>query len=255
MENPYAKTSSASISKFHQGIFYADYLRQVHQVLKPLSYLEIGVEYGATLAFAECRTVAIDPRFQLRGDLIGRRAETYFFQLKSDEFFARHNLKHFLPHGVDFAFLDGMHHFEYLLRDFINTEKYSRKNAVVALHDCYPVNTEIANREMDYDRRVDMATRIWWTGDVWKLLPILREFRPDLDVTVLDCPPTGLIIVQRLDPHSKVLRKAYGDIVARYRNVTLETFGIERFRGEFQTVDSRRLFQSHALKNFLVCRR
>lgn len=245
---------SSSISKFHQGISYKEYLKQIHQVRKPSNYLEIGVETGATLAFAQCRAVAIDPKFQLQGNPIGQRAETYLFQLKSDEFFAQHDLKKFLPDGVDFAFLDGMHHFEYLLRDFMNTEKYSRRDTVVTLHDCYPVNSEIADRKVNYDRRVDAATRIWWTGDVWKLLPILRDFRPDLDVAILDCPPTGLVVIQGLDPNSETLTAAYDEIVAKYRDITLENYRIERFQTEFPTADSRRVFQPDALKNFLTCR-
>ena len=70
------------------------------------------------------------------------------------------------PTALILPFSDGMHHFEYLLRDFINTEKYSHKGTIATLHDCYPVNTEIANRDMNYDRRVDVATRIWWAGDM-----------------------------------------------------------------------------------------
>jgi hypothetical protein len=243
-----------SISKFHQGISYYDFLRQIHQVRKPSSYLEIGVETGATLAFAQCRAVAIDPRFQFQGDPIGQRTETYLFQLESDDFFSQHDLKKFLPEGVDFAFLDGMHHFEYLLRDFINTEKYSHKDTVVTLHDCYPVNTEIANRDMNYDRRVDVATQIWWAGDVWKLLPILREFRPDLDVLILDCPPTGLVVVQGLDPNSKILIDAYDEIITKYQDITLENFKIEQFRSEFSTTDSHSVFQPDLLEKFLTYR-
>ena len=158
----------------------------------------------------------------LQGNPVGQRTETYLFQLKSDDFFAQHDLKKFLPDGVDFAFLDGMYHFEYLLRDFINTEKYSHKNTIVTLHDCYPVNTEIADRDENFDRRTDVATRTWWTGDVWKLLPILRDFRPDLDVAILDCPPTGLVVVQGLDPTPELLIDAYDGIVAKYQDITLE---------------------------------
>ena len=241
-----------SISKFHQGIHCHQYLKQIHQVWKPSSYLEIGVAYGETLALAQCRAVAIDPHFQLRGNPSGQRAETYLFQLKSDEFFAQHDLRRFLPNGVDLAFLDGMHHFEYLLRDLLNTEKYAHKDSIIALHDCYPVNAEIANRELNFDRRVDAPTRGWWAGDVWKLLPILRDFRPDLDVTILDCPPTGLVIVQDLDPNSKVLIESYEEIIAKYRNINLDKFDIERFRKEFLTADSSRVFQPEALRNFFT---
>jgi hypothetical protein len=244
-----AKTRPA-ISKFHKGIPYHQYLQQIHDVIEPSSYLEIGVETGSTLAFAQCRSVAIDPQFKFRDNPIGQRVETYLFQSTSDEFFALHDLTTFLPDGVDFAFLDGMHHFEYLLRDFMNTEKYAHGRTIVALHDCHPVNTEVADRERNYDRRTDRATRLWWAGDVWKLLPILREFRPDLDVAVLDCPPTGLTVVRGLDAKSGALAAAYDEIVERYLDMTLEDFRIERFRQEFPMTDSRAVFQPDALRDF-----
>jgi hypothetical protein len=240
------------ISKFHEGIPYGRYLNQIHRVLKPSSYLEIGVNTGTTLTFAQCRTVAIDPWFQLQVNPIGRRAETFLFQMKSDAFFAQHNLKTFFPDCVDFAFLDGMHLFEFLLRDFMNTEKSSHRETIVALHDCYPVNTEMANRERNQDRRADAVTRGWWTGDVWKLLPILRDFRPDLDVIVLDCPPTGLVIVRSLDSGSSVLVDGYDEIVAKYQDIVLEDFTIERFRQEFPTIESRGAIEPDALRKLFT---
>ena len=242
---------SLPLSKFHQGIPYTDYLKQIHQVRPPSNYLQIGVETGATLALAHCRTVAIDPHFQLRENAFDERAETYLFQLNSDDFFSRYNLEQFLPGGVDFAFLDGMHHFECLLRDFINVEKYSHKDTIVALHDCYPVNSEIATRDLNLDCRVDAATRLWWAGDVWKLLPILRDFRPDLEVAILDCPPTGLIIVRSPDRNSRALINAYDEIIGKYQDVNLEEFQIERFREEFPTTESRSIFERESMLRFL----
>ena len=88
---------------------------------------------------------------------------------------------------------------------------------------------------------------------MWKLLPILRDFRPDLDVTILDCPPTGLAVVQGLNPNSKVLIDRYDEIVAKYSDINLGKFGIERFRKEFSTTDSRCVFQPDALRNFFTC--
>jgi len=243
----------ASISQFHQGIDYLEYLKQVHRVCKPSSYFEIGVQSGQSLAFAECPSVGVDPDLTHLGvNPICQKAETHFFQLTSDDFFAKHNLKTFLPGGPDFAFLDGMHLFEFLLRDLMNTERHSHKDTIVSLHDCYPVNAEMADREVNYERRVDMVTRLMWAGDVWKLLPILRDFRPDLDVTILDCPPTGLVIIRCFDANSRVLVDAYDEIVARYRHINLETFGIERLRNEFPTVDSRSVFQPDAMRQLLA---
>jgi len=245
-------TVPRSHGKFHKGIGYYEFLSQIHQVCKPCSYLEIGVGTGATLGLAECRAVAIDPKFQFRGNPFRGRAETHLFQMTSDEFFARHELANFLPDGIGFAFLDGLHHFEYLLRDFVNTERYSRTEAVVALHDCCPINTEMAKREPA--RRTDIVTRQWWTGDVWKLLPILRDFRPDLEVSVLDCSPTGLVLVRGLDPGSKTLLRSYDEIIAIYADIDLVDFGIKRLRNEFSTIDSRSVFEPDALKKFLARR-
>jgi hypothetical protein len=228
----------ASISKFHAGVDYHSYLKHIHDTHKPSGYLEIGVKTGDTLALARCPAVAVDPHFKLEGNPIGARTETYLFQLTSDAFFAKHDLAKFLPAGVDFAFLDGMHRFEYLLRDLLNTEKYAHRDTIVALHDCYPVNTEIADRETNYDLRTDAATRLWWAGDVWKLLPILRDFRPDLKLTILDCPPTGLVIVGGFKSDSERIIDVEA-INAAYKHVTLENFGVERFRVEFPTIDSR----------------
>ena len=243
----------ASISRFHQGIEYLEYLKQVHRVCKPSSYFEIGVQTGQTLAFAECPSVGVDPDFsRLTANPAWQKPEAHLFRMTSDDFFAKHNLKTFLPNGPDFAFLDGMHLFEFLLRDFMNTERHSQADAIVALHDCYPVNAEMADREENYARRADMATRLMWAGDVWKLLPILRDYRPDLEVTVLDCPPTGLVMIRRLDASSRALIDAYDEIVAKYQHVNLETFGIERFRNEFPTVNSRSLFEPDAMRRFLA---
>lgn len=238
-------------NKFLQGVFYAEFLKQIHNVCKPSSYFEIGVETGATLALAQCRSVAVDPVFKFRVDPIGKREESYFFQLTSDDFFARHNLKSFLPGGPDVAFLDGMHHYEFLLRDIMNTEKSSHRATVALLHDCYPINPEMADREQ-FGRRIDQATQRWWTGDVWKLLPILRDYRPDIKVTILDCPPTGLVVAQGLDANSNVLANAYDEIIAKYKDIDLHKFGLDRFQDEFTTVNSHSVFQPDSLKTFLA---
>ncbi len=62
-------------------------------------------------------------------------------------FFARHDLGGLLGKPISMAFLDGMHHFEYLLRDFINTEKHCSSNSVILLHDCLPTDRHVARRE------------------------------------------------------------------------------------------------------------
>jgi hypothetical protein len=72
---------------------------------------------------------------------------------------------------------------------------------------------------------------------VWKLIPILQEYRPDLRIEVLDCAPTGLVVVSNLDPRNKALPKAYDQILRRYTDLTLADYGVERFYASFTYID------------------
>ena len=234
----------------HPGVPYRDLLARLHAVLAPKSYLEIGVAGGGTLALARCAAIGIDPAFQMKGDPVKLRPVTHLFQMPSDEFFAAYEVRTFFPDGIDFALLDGMHLFEFLLRDLINTERCCKPDSVIALHDCWPINPQMAEREHNPLARADRPTRAWWTGDVWKLLPILREHRPDLRVVIADCPPTGLVLLTGLDPASTTLTDRYDDIVARWQ-MTLDDYGFERFRTEFPTIDSRALIEEGRLERVL----
>jgi hypothetical protein len=51
---------------------------------------------------------------------------------------------------------------------------------------------------------------------VWKLVPCLKHYRPDLDVFTIPAPPTGLTVVVGLDPSSRVLTERYEEAVERF---------------------------------------
>jgi hypothetical protein len=53
-------------------------------------------------------------------------------------------------------------------------------------------------------------------GDVWKIMPILREYRPELTCLPVDVATGGLLIVAGLDPTSNILWNNYTEIVERY---------------------------------------
>lgn len=201
---------------------YFERLPELHSEIQPAAYLEIGTESGASLSMARCPSVAVDPAFDLRSGALDGKSVIHLFQQTSDDFFAS-NILDKLELIFDLAFLDGMHLFEYLLRDFINTESKMSRDGVVLLHDCVPWNGLICERTWDKSR-----TRSW-TGDVWKLVPILKEWRPDLDVQVTPYAPTGLVEIRNLDPENTTLVEAYDEIVAQYMELTLETFGLAKF--------------------------
>jgi Methyltransferase domain len=202
----------------HRGTFYQDALRRLHATLRPRSYFEIGTLNGATLVLAECPSVAVDPAFALRGNLPGRIPELHLLQMESDTFFARHDPATILGRPIDLAFLDGLHLFEALLRDFINTERAMHRSGVIVLHDCVPLDMAMARRDRSDKALGDSSIHPgWWAGDVWKLLPILMTMRPDLVLLALDAHPTGLIIVGNLNPDSTVLRDHEAQLVDAYK--------------------------------------
>jgi hypothetical protein len=213
------------------GLPYLDFLTALHNGLSPEWYLEIGTQKGRSLECARCRSIAIDPEFRIKTAVPGPLPELHLFQQTSDDFFASGFLRR---NGIrlDLAFLDGMHLFEYLLRDFINAERHAAAGAVFAVHDCVPWCVNMAER----DRNLTEGRP--WTGDVWKLLPILGAFRPDLTVVVADCTPTGLVLVTGLDSASSALADAYEAIVAEMTPVTLAGYGAERLSAEYPFVDA-----------------
>jgi hypothetical protein len=221
------------------GVSYFDFLAALHAHLMPRTYLEVGTESGFSLAQVHCDAIAVDPQFQLKVSATGNRRRTFFFQMPSDTFFATENVRELLGRPIDMVFLDGMHRFEFLLRDLIGAEAACHSRSLILLHDCVPLNPEMALRR---HRPVD------WTGDVWKLLPILKKYRRDLRLHVLDCPPTGLVAITRVDPTSRILTDSYYDIVDQYAGSNLDDDGLRSFWDELELTDSQPLCeQPHRL--------
>ncbi len=214
---------------------YLDMLARLHAVLNPRSYLEIGVETGATLALARCAAIGIDPAFRFSDIELVRqitaKPSLMLYQMSSDAFFASHDPTALLGRPIEMAFLDGMHRCEFLLRDFINTERHCRPNAVVALHDCVPLELPMAGR-ISGAESVDPRRRFMWTGDVWRTALLLRRVRPDLQMTVLDAAPTGLVLITNLNPACTKLRDGYAGFVRRMMGWSLENLTLPGFYQE-----------------------
>ncbi|HUS84804.1 MAG TPA: class I SAM-dependent methyltransferase, partial [Anaerolineales bacterium] len=189
------------------GSSYYKLLDRLYAALAPESILEIGVADGASLSLARAPTVAIgvDPEPSIKHTL---GTETHIFTETSDAFFASRSLKELLkykPLGV--GFIDGLHIFEQALRDFINLESCCDRFSVILLHDTVPLD-ELTQRRV--------RETAFYTGDVWKTVVCLKEYRPDLDIFTVSAPPTGLTIVSGLDPSSRVLTENYESAVAKF---------------------------------------
>ncbi len=215
------------------GPQYPDVLRALHARLKPASYFEIGTLHGQTLALARCASVAVDPAFQLTCDVHAGKPSCRLFEQASDDFFATHDLTALLGAPVDLAFLDGMHAFAFLLRDFINTERACRPGSTIVLHDCLPREAAMTGGPERQDPGLARYGG-YWTGDVWKMVPLLLRLRPEMSVTCLDAPPTGLVVCTGLDPDNRVLSDDHAAILGEWEAVDLADYGLARLHADAQ---------------------
>jgi hypothetical protein len=190
------------------GPNYHLHMTWLHRLMRPQRYLEIGVFRGDTLHLAQPPTqvLGVDPEPKLLSDDFA--AETRLFTMTSDAFFAADHWGATLGDiTLDLSFIDGAHVFEQVLRDFINVERHSTAGSAVVFHDTLPLVAIAAERQVSAS---------FWTGDVWKIIPCLAAFRPDLRIVTIPTRPSGLSVVTGLDPTSRVLETRFDEAVARF---------------------------------------
>jgi len=196
------------------GPGYLTALTWIQETFKPETYVEIGVLNGDSMAVAypDAIRIGIDPAPTPNKPLPGARLIT----VTSDEFFAAYDLRLVIGRDhFDLAFIDGLHLFEQALRDFINLERFAGPESAIILHDCLPLDGPTSART---------RTTEFYSGDVWKLALCLRRERPDLRMTTIPTPPTGLCIVTGLDCRSTVLDRTYAECVSRYIDLVFDDY-------------------------------
>jgi predicted O-methyltransferase YrrM len=190
------------------GPHYRDVLARLHERTKPQTYLEIGVESGASLALARHSSAAlgIDPEPHPIKHALPDGAR--LFHETSDAFFTSRSRESVLgTRRIDLAFIDGMHRFENALSDFAHAESWAHADATIVFHDCLPIVRRSASRER--------ATS-FWVGDTWKVVLALSARRPDLRIRTVLCAPSGLVVVRGLNPGSAALLQDFREIVVDF---------------------------------------
>jgi len=165
-------------------------LKLIHNCFNPKTYLEIGVQQGRSINLTNIKTLAIgiDP---FKDDDIVFNKNIKMFHIESDDFFKNYDVcKKFENKKIDVALIDGMHLFDFVLRDKISSERINSNGA--------------------------------WTGDVYKIIPILKKYRPDLKIYNISIPPIGVCLVYNLNPDSDILEKNYDNIYQEYINMTYD---------------------------------
>ncbi|MRS60038.1 class I SAM-dependent methyltransferase [Larkinella terrae] len=179
-----------------------DVIEALMRQKKLKNYLEIGVANGHIFFRVKSSfKLAVDPAFSFdRLRRVGKailnpaNLANQYFEKTSDAFFAEDAERVIATTPLQLALIDGMHEYQFALRDVENTLHYLSDDGVIILHDCNPLTPGAA---VPYEEWVEGQ----WNGDVWKTVVHLRSQRPDLNVFVLDTDQ-GLGIVTRKKPES-----------------------------------------------------
>ncbi len=214
-----------------------EFLRRLHERARPRNYLEIGVFDGRSLALSRVPSIGVDPAFKVTQP---QRLDVHLVKQTSDDFFARpdpilhlrsgrnplRNLRRGRPPfahyrggtTLDLVFIDGLHLFEFALRDFMNVERFAHWASVIVLDDMLPRNVDEAAR----DRHTGE-----WAGDVFKMIPVLRQYRPDLTLVPVDTTPTGVLVVLGAAPANDALKAHYDEIIEAWATPDPQVIPIE----------------------------
>ena len=119
------------------------------------SYLEIGCDKNQIFSqITLSKKIGVDPYSG------GNVRKT------SDDFF-KENVEKF-----DLIFIDGLHVYEQVKKDIINSINFLNKEGVILVHDCLPDTI---------GKQAVPRYKMQWNGDVWKAIVDLRQ-RDDLEI-------------------------------------------------------------------------
>ena len=139
---------------FPENIKRWDLIQNIIDKKRYDNYLEIGCDKDQSFSKIKVKNkIGVDP---VSGGNI-RSTSDQFFRTNTSKF--------------DIIFIDGLHHYEQVIKDVNNSLQILNDNGFILLHDCLP--RSVAHQAIPRYRGS-------WNGDVWKALVELRT-RSDLD--------------------------------------------------------------------------
>ena len=173
-------------------------------------YLEIGCDQNQLFSKVEIdNKIGVDP---YSGGNI-RKTSDAFFSSNSDKF--------------DIIFIDGLHTYNQVKKDIINSVKCLKENGIVLVHDCMP--DSLAKQAVP-------RFKMKWNGDVWKAIVDLRQSE-ELDIYTCEMDEGIGVIKKRKNSEILKINKSinklkFKDYYDNYRNY-LRVIDINEFKEKF----------------------
>ena len=118
-------------------------------------YLEIGCDQDQLFSKVKIKNkTGVDPS---NGGNVKKTSDD-FFKDNKDKF--------------DIVFIDGLHIYDQVKRDILNSVDCLKENGIILVHDCMPDNMS---------KQAIPRYRMVWNGDVWKAIVDLRQ-KEDLEI-------------------------------------------------------------------------
>ena len=150
------------------NVYRWDLIEHLDNKYKFSNYLEIGCNDDELFSRIKIKNkIGIDP-------VIGGN-----MKITSDDFFMQNKLK------FDCVFIDGLHIYDQVKRDIVNSSEFLNDNGFILVHDCLP--RSISNQAVP-------RYKLTWNGDVWKAIVDLRR---DPNLEIFTClADEGISIIQ-----------------------------------------------------------
>lgn len=159
---------SKKINFKFDNVYRWDLIEHLDRKYKFSNYLEIGCNDDELFSRIKIKNkIGIDP-------VIGGN-----MKITSDGFFMQNKLK------FDCVFIDGLHIYDQVKRDIVNSSKFLNDNGFILVHDCLPrsISSQAVPRY-----------KLTWNGDVWKAIVDLRK---DPNLEIFTClADEGISIIQ-----------------------------------------------------------
>ncbi len=113
------------------------------------NYLEIGCDQNQLFSKVNIENkIGVDP---VSGGNVRKTSDAFFRDNKS---------------RFDIIFIDGLHTYNQVKKDILNSIHYLEKKGIILVHDCMPDSL---------DKQAVPRYKMQWNGDVWKAIVDLRQ--------------------------------------------------------------------------------